>query len=126
MVDTDVVRSRPEHCRLLADALDEPAANFLRLGWSVEPLDGLIKAFRSSTLCWSAFLDGKIAAMFGCAPGSMPGTGSPWLVTAPEIERVKLRFIRQSRGYARQMLERYPILSAYAYGKPEPTLQACA
>ena len=122
MVDTDVVRSRPEHCRLLADALDEPAANFLRLGWSVEPLDGLIKAFRSSTLCWSAFLDGKIAAMFGCAPGSMAGVGSPWLVMAPALEAVKLRFIRQSRGYARLMLEEYPVLTANVYRDNKPLI----
>ena len=52
----------------------------------------------------------------------MPGVGSPWLVTAPEIERVKLRFIRQSRGYVREMLERYPILSAYVYRGNRPLI----
>lgn len=67
-IDTQVVRSEPRHCRLLAEALDEPAADFIRLGWDVEPLDGLLKAYWASTLCWSAFLDGRIAAMFGCAP----------------------------------------------------------
>ena len=30
MADTDVVQASPEHCRLLAEALDEPAADFLR------------------------------------------------------------------------------------------------
>ena len=81
-----------------------------------------MKAFRSSTLCWSAFLDGKIVALFGCAPGFVPGMGTPWLVTAPEIESVKLRFIRQSRGYVREMLDRYPVLSAYAYRGNKPLL----
>ena len=42
MIDTDVVRARPEHCRLMAEALDDPAANFIRLGWGVEPLEGLL------------------------------------------------------------------------------------
>lgn len=120
--DTQVVRSGPEHCRLMAEALDEPAANFIRLGWDVEPMDGLLKAYWASTLCWSVFLNGRIAAMFGCAPGAMPGVGSPWLVTAPEIARVKLRFIRQSRPYVREMLEQYPILSAYVYRGNKPLI----
>ncbi len=122
MADTDVVRARSEHCRLLAEALDEPAADFIRLGWDVEPMEGLLKAYGASTLCWSAFLDGRIVAMFGCAHGFMPGVGAPWLVTAPEIERVKLRFIRQSRPYVREMLGRYPILSAYVYRGNKPLI----
>ena len=55
--DTQVVRSSPEHCRLMAEALDEPAANFIRMGWNTEPMDGLLKAYWTSTLCWSVFLD---------------------------------------------------------------------
>lgn len=122
MVDVRVVESKPQDCRLLSKVLDEPAANFIRMGWGVEPINGLAKALQSSTFCWSVFLDGKIAAMFGCAPGAMLGIGSPWLVTAPEIECVKLRFIRQSRGYARKMLELYPILSAYVYRGNKPLI----
>lgn len=122
MVDSEVLNSKPEDCRLLADALDEPAKNFIRMGWNVEPLTGLVRAFRGSSLCWSVFLDGRIAAMFGCAPGAMPGMGMPWLTTAPEIERVKLRFIRQSRDYVRQMLELYPILTAHVYRGNKPLI----
>ena len=44
------------------------------------------------------------------------------MVTAPEIERVKLRFIRRSRPYVREMLGRYPILSAYVYRGNKPLI----
>lgn len=122
MSESKVIEARVEHCRLLASTLDAPAGNFIRTGWGVEPLEGIAKAFRCSSLCWSVSIDERIAAMFGCAAGSLPGIGAPWLVTAPEIERVKLRFIRQSRGYARIMLEQFPVLTAHVYRGNKPLI----
>lgn len=123
MRETEVVEARIEHCRALVDALDQPAADFIRLGWNVEPLSGLLSAFRCSSLMRrTVFLDGQIIAMFGCAPGSMVGTGSPWLVTAPGMKKVKLRFIRQSREYIREMLALYPVLNAKVYRGNKPLI----
>ena len=122
MIQADVVMAEPGHCRALYDALEPEALNFLRVGWGVDPLMGIEAAFRASPLCWSVLLDGGIAAMFGCASGYMAGVGSPWLITAPALEAVKLRFIRQSRGYARLMLEEYPVLTANVYRGNKPLI----
>ena len=134
----EVIEAKFEHCRMLAEAMDEAGIALIRKGWGVDPLSGLQAAFEISPLCWSIFLDETIVGMFGCAkgdarpaggtvqpdlqapeggsgPGSATLVGNPWLTTAPGIEKVKLRFIRQSRPYIEKMRERYATLVSYAY-----------
>ena len=52
--------------------------------------------------------------MFGCS-GDEGGTGYAWMTTAPGIEKVRLRFIRQSRQYIDRMLEWHEILASWAH-----------
>jgi hypothetical protein len=106
----------------MADAMTEGDKELLRVGWGVgNPEQGLLLALRISPLCWSAFLenedemDGEIVAVFGCADGEEPGLGVPWLVTGRGIERVKLRFVRQSLNYAAKIFERYEVLVCHAH-----------
>lgn len=114
---TEVVEARTAHCKMLARAMDEEGREFIRRHWGIEPLDGLLEALDNSPLCWSIFVDGRIAGMFGCNED-----GQAWLTTAPDIERAKLRFIRQSRPYVEKMKERYGSLFSYAHKDNAPLL----
>lgn len=104
------VKAERVHCYLLDGALDEEGREFIRRHWDVEPLDGLLEAFERSPLCWSIFVDGEIAGMFGCTD-----EGQAWLTTAPAIEKVRLRFIRQSGPYIKKMLEAHGSVYSYAH-----------
>jgi len=122
-LESEVRASVPEDVPELAGVISPEAANFLRVGWDVEPEAGIASAFKlSGALCWTARVDGEMAAMFGCAPGGLWGTGCPWLVTAPALERAKIRFIRQSRPYIALMLDTYPLLRAYVYRGNRPLI----
>ena len=59
--------------------------------------------------------------MFGCSGGE-GGTGYAWMTTAPGIEKVRLRFIRQSRGYIDRMLQRHGALVSWAHVENRPLL----
>lgn len=98
---TEVIPARAEHCALLAANMDEDGREFIRKYWNVEAEQGLRDSLAASTLCWTILIDGQAAGMFGCTED-----GKVWLTTAPAIERVKLRFIRQSKTYLNQMAER--------------------
>lgn len=65
-----------------------------------------------STMCWAAYVDGELAAIFGCAPfGSMlDPRGVPWLLGTDLIPRHRRIFVRESRPYIARMLAAYPSL----------------
>lgn len=117
-----VEKAKLKDCEALVSVMEEPALHFLRLGWGVEPLEGLESAFKASPLCWTIFVDGQIAGMFGCAPQFLTGVGSPWLVTAPALSGVKLQFIRQSRRYLEEIFEHFPVLTAHVYRGNKPLI----
>ena len=116
-----VVEAERAHCRLLAEVLDDEGRNLIRKYWGVEPAEGLEQAYARSPLCWTILVEGKPAGMFGCS-GDEGGTGYAWLTTAPDIEKVRLRFIRQSRGYIDRMLQRHGTLVSWAHVENRPLL----
>ena len=116
-----VVEAERAHCRLLAEAMDEAGREMIRRYWGVEPAEGLERSFEASSLCWTILVDGRVAGMFGCS-GDEGGTGYAWLTTAPDIEKVRLRFIRRSRGYIERMLQRHGTLVSYAHVENRPLL----
>lgn len=115
-------KSQLEDCKALVSVMNGPALNFLRFGWQVDPLVGVQSAFKSSPLCWTIYVEDGIAGMFGCAPQFLTGVGSPWLVTAPALEGVKLQFIRESRKYLEKIFELFPILTAHVYRGNKPLI----
>ena len=116
-----VVEAERAHCRLLASAMDEAGGEMIRRYWGVEPAEGLERSFEASSLCWTILVDGRTAGMFGCSGGE-GGTGCAWMTTAPDIEKVRLRFIRQSRGYIDRMLQRHGTLISWAHVENRPLL----
>ena len=97
---TEVITAKLQHCAELAANLDEAGRDLIINNWDIDPEDGITDSFKASPLCWTILVDNKVAGMFGCTDD-----GNAWLTTAPEIEKVKLRFIRQSRPYIKQMAE---------------------
>ena len=116
-----VVEAERAHCRLLASAMDEAGREMIRKYWGIEPAEGLERSFEASSLCWTILVDGRVAGMFGCS-GDEGGTGYAWLTTAPDIEKVRLRFIRRSRGYIERMLQRHGALVSWAHVENRPLL----
>lgn len=67
---------------------------------------------RRSTMCWTARADGKLLAIFGCAPmGSLlSGVGTPWLLGTPELPRRRRILTAYARPYIDRMLSSFPHL----------------
>ena len=111
---SEVAAALPRDCRALAEAMDEAGKDLIRRGWGVEPLKGLMEAYRTSALCWTIRIDGEVAGMFGCA-GETGGVGYPWLTTAPALSKARLRFVRQSGRYIDEMRRRHTSLISFAH-----------
>ena len=119
---TEVIPAEAEHCRLLAEAIngaeDYPwGRDFILEHWDVEPEQGLEDSLERSPLCWSILVDGELAGMFGCMED-----GQAWITTGPAIDRVKLRFIRQSKPYIEKMAERFGKVYACAHSDNAPLI----
>jgi hypothetical protein len=71
-----------------------------------------------SLLCWTAFVDGELAAIIGCAPISvMGGIGSPWMLGTPVLDRHSRILVRRTPGYIAQMLRAFPHLVNFVHAK---------
>lgn len=58
----------------------------------------------------SIFVEGKLAAVFGCGGTIIGEVGKPWLLTTPVSEKYPLLFVRTYRQQVMEMLENYPVL----------------
>lgn len=67
---------------------------------------------KRSAMCWSAYVDGELACIFGCAPAGtlLNPIGIPWLLGTDVMQKHRRIFVRQARPYIAQMLAAYPTL----------------
>lgn len=82
----------------------------------------LYRSYRDSVMRKTAFIDGEIAAMWGCGGNMLGGHGNPWLLTASPVERIPLSFAKVAKREAFEMIEMFPKLSGYVLASYE---QAC-
>jgi len=69
-------------------------------------------------LCWSAFIDGQLAAILGAAPLSVvSGLGSPWMLGTPVLDANSRILVRSTPGYIAQMLQAFPHLVNFVHAK---------
>lgn len=74
-------------------------------------LAAIKNAIALSDQVWTAEVDGEIACMFGVGPLSfLSDSGIPWALGTPVIDANARAYVRLSRMYIQQMLERYPHL----------------
>jgi len=81
--------------RMAANLRPEDAAEAVR--FDQEPRWALRQFFRYSLIVRTAFVDGKIAAMWGLKADLLSDTGHLWLITTPAARRMPVTLIRQAR-----------------------------
>jgi hypothetical protein len=119
-----IMPALPEHCGMLAK--DLRALDLIEItGTGNNPKRALWRGYRNSVLCRTAFVDGRIGAMWGLCIGfdtgvsALSDAGRPWLLTAPIIERVPIAFVKEARKAVKEMLKLKPrlencVLSSYS------------
>lgn len=76
-----------------------------------EPLEAARRSVAHSLLCWSAFADGELGCIIGCAPLSLvSGIGSPWMLGTPVLDRHSRILVRVTPRYIDEMLKAFPHL----------------
>jgi hypothetical protein len=77
---------------------------------------GVISSANRSMLCWTAFIDGELAAILGCAPISVvSGIGSPWMLGTPVLDRHSRVLVRETPEYIGKMLNAFPLLVNFVH-----------
>lgn len=74
--------------------------------WRAALLDGMAQ----SPLCWTACVDRRPAAMFGCRPLLELGSAAPWFIGTDAVWQQRRAFVAQAPAYIDQMLALYPTL----------------
>lgn len=71
-----------------------------------------------SVLCWSAFADGELACIIGCAPVSIvSGIGSPWMLGTPVLDAQRRVLVRRTPEYIALMLKAFPHLVNHVHAQ---------
>lgn len=104
-----------EDCAAVVDAMTGEDKAVLVKGWGSDPLEIVLSSFNASDLCWTAFVDGKIAVVFGCAPTDRADTGSCWFVSTPALQGARVAFVRQSGVFIGEMLKHYKVLFNFVH-----------
>jgi hypothetical protein len=79
-----IVETVPAHLREMCSRMDvHTAETSLRLG--IPPNKALWRNYKRSVIIKSAFIDGKLAAIWGCVGTLLSQVGYPWLVMTPEV-----------------------------------------
>jgi hypothetical protein len=76
------------------------------------------RSIRSSTLCWSLIIDGKLAAVFGVGVISvLTGIGSPWLLGTSVLDRHPRVLVRNTAPYIGAILRAFPHLINFVHAR---------
>ncbi len=113
-----IVPTLPSHIALLADRLRAGDAAEIEAA-GITPRRALWRSWKRSVFARTAFVDGEIACVWGCAGAPLGPVGEPWLLTAPAIERAKIAFVREARAQVAEWTAVWPrlegrVLASYA------------
>lgn len=111
MTHVEIVPALPEHVATIADRMRPADVAEVAAASGRTPHDALLLSLKRSTVCWTALLDGQPELMFGVGDlNILTRTGSPWLLGTDAVEREYRQFLRQSRNWPEQLLQRYDLL----------------
>lgn len=83
-----------------------------------EPLEAARRSVAQSLLCWSAFADGELCCIIGCAPISLvSGIGSPWMLGTPALDAQSRVLVRLTPRYIATMLKAFPHLVNHVHAR---------
>lgn len=104
-----IIEATPAHLLALRDRLRaEDRAEITCAGWT--PRRALWRSYRGSVIRRTVLIDGMVAAIGGCGGSVLAGVGNPWLLTAPEFERLPVAMVREGRAEIAKMLGLFPRL----------------
>ncbi len=92
-----VVEARLEHVSELAGRLRETDLEALRIA-GMTATQALELCYQRSVMRRTAFLDGEVAAMWGCRGTMLGGAGDAWLFASEAISRVPRLALRMALG----------------------------
>lgn len=108
-----IVRTESKHIRELAKTMRKAdQKELLSFGLSIEKV--LWRSWKGSVNCWTAMIDGKVAAIWGACGAYLGTTAAPWLLTSDEVYKISpLRFARIYQKEVETMLKMFPRLENY-------------
>lgn len=87
-------------------------------------LKGLTDSVAHSVLCWSAFINGELAAILGVAPMSvLGGIGSPWMMGTPVLDAHSRVLVRETPRYIDKMLVAFPHLVNHVHAENKTSVR---
>lgn len=90
-----VVEAMPEHIPIMATKLRETDLAALKAA-GISAVQALELCYQRSVMRKTAFLDGEVAAMWGCRGVMLGGTGDAWLFASEGISRVPRLALRMA------------------------------
>lgn len=82
----------------------------------IETRKAIEQSIAGSKLCWSFFVDGKLACIAGVAPLA-EGVGSPWMLSTAALDHCKGILVRVAPSYIAQMEQLFPVLQNHVHAK---------
>ncbi len=112
----------PAYLRMMADATHKDIADtVIKLGMS--PRRALWKSWKNSIFSKTAFINGKIAAIWGLGGSTMDTIGYPWLVLAPCADEYPFKVAFIYKKELMKMQSMYPELEDYVDCKNEKAIR---
>jgi hypothetical protein len=104
-----IVPATRDHVYAMADLLRRADMEELAAA-GLSAKRALWRGFRRSLWPKTAFIDGRIAAMWGLDTTAIGDHGAPWLLTTDTIELMPLAFIKEAKEEVRMMLQKCRVL----------------
>ena len=107
---------------LFANLRPADMAECLAYGGDVR--EGIEASVRRSLLCWTAWVDGELAAIFGVAPLVMlTGMGAPWMLGTPLIGTHRRVLVGKTPEYIAQMQRSFPHLVNFVHARNKASVR---
>lgn len=110
--EVEILPTTVDHIRLLVANLREDDLHEIEK-WNVSPFKGIWRSYRSSKICRSGFINGKIVAIWGINGSVLGFFGNPWLITSNVTDDYPFVFAMIYRREIREMLRSYRVLETW-------------
>ena len=112
MDNVEIIPTTVQHIRALVENLREDDRRECEK-FGVTPFKVVWKAYKSSKICRSGFINGRIVAIWGINGSILGFEGNPWLMTSNVADEFPFVFAMVYRRETREMLKSYRILSTF-------------
>src|ERR1700744_4738433 len=110
--DIKIIDTIPAHIRELSiNMKSDSAETALKLGMT--PGQALWRSYKQSIYCKSAFIDGKLCAIWGLGGELYGEIGLPWLIMTEDVEQYPFRVAFIYKRELKKMLELFPCVEDY-------------